>query len=120
MDGGWRKSAKLLDRSSRTADVSRLACILSSALMPTADSRERYSFRGFELDVPAYEMRRDGGPIRLERQPMDLLILLLERRGYGVSSKAAQSSPTSSPSRKAEISRRRRRTLPIGTPESRF
>jgi Tol biopolymer transport system component/DNA-binding winged helix-turn-helix (wHTH) protein len=44
-------------------------------------SRERYSFRGFDLDVSAYELRSNGHPIRLERQPMDLLILLVERRG---------------------------------------
>jgi TolB-like protein/DNA-binding winged helix-turn-helix (wHTH) protein len=53
--------------------------------MSTADFAGKYSFRGFELDVPAYELRRDGSPIRLERQPMDLLILLLERRGQLVS-----------------------------------
>jgi TolB-like protein/DNA-binding winged helix-turn-helix (wHTH) protein len=32
------------------------------------------------LDVAAYTLRRDGRPIRLERQPMDLLIFLIERR----------------------------------------
>ena len=32
-------------------------------------------------DVLAYELRREGNPIRLERQPMDLLMLLVERRG---------------------------------------
>lgn len=40
-----------------------------------------YRFRDFELDVAAYELRRGGRAIRLERQPMDLLILLVERRG---------------------------------------
>jgi TolB-like protein/Flp pilus assembly protein TadD len=44
------------------------------------DSRETYRFRDVELDVPAYELRRSGRPIRLERRPMDLLILLLEHR----------------------------------------
>jgi len=53
--------------------------------MPTADSHERYSFGAFVLDVLAYELRREGSPIRLERQPMDLLILLLQRRGQLVS-----------------------------------
>src|ERR1700752_2587875 len=53
--------------------------------MPTADSPARYSFNGFELDLPAYELRRAAGPIRLERQPMDLLILLVEHRGQLVS-----------------------------------
>jgi len=41
----------------------------------------RLRFGDFELDVPAYELRRDGRPLRLERQPMDLLIMLVERRG---------------------------------------
>ena len=37
------------------------------------------------LDVAGYELRRDGRRVRLERQPMDLLILLLGRRGQLVS-----------------------------------
>jgi TolB-like protein/DNA-binding winged helix-turn-helix (wHTH) protein/Flp pilus assembly protein TadD len=41
----------------------------------------RLRFGDFELDVAAYELRRDGRPVRLERQPMDLLIMLVERRG---------------------------------------
>jgi DNA-binding winged helix-turn-helix (wHTH) protein len=35
----------------------------------------------FELDLRAYELRRDGQAIKLERIPMDLLALLVERRG---------------------------------------
>ena len=50
-----------------------------------ADSGETFRFRDFELDVAAYELRRNGRPIRLERQPMDVLILLVERRGLLVS-----------------------------------
>ena len=49
--------------------------------MSTSHSGQRCSFGGFELDVPAYELRREGRPIRLERQPMELLILLVEHRG---------------------------------------
>ncbi|MBA3639205.1 MAG: winged helix-turn-helix domain-containing protein [Acidobacteria bacterium] len=37
------------------------------------------------LDVAAYELRRNGRRVRLERQPMDLLILLVGRRGRLVS-----------------------------------
>jgi len=37
-------------------------------------------FGDFEIDVQGYELRRKGRPIRLERQPMDLLLLLVERR----------------------------------------
>src|ERR1700730_16828612 len=34
-----------------------------------------------ELDQRAYELRRAGRPLKLERLPMELLLLLLERRG---------------------------------------
>ena len=44
-------------------------------------TREIVRFANFELDTAAYELRRKGRPIRLERQPMDLLILLVTRRG---------------------------------------
>jgi TolB-like protein/DNA-binding winged helix-turn-helix (wHTH) protein/lipoprotein NlpI len=46
---------------------------------------ERLRFGDFELDVAGYELRGGGRPIRLERQPMDLLIMLVERRGQLVS-----------------------------------
>lgn len=42
-------------------------------------------FGDFELDVAAYELRRAGRRVRLERQPMDLLIVLVGRRGLLVS-----------------------------------
>jgi len=35
----------------------------------------------FELDLRAYELRRSGRPLKLERIPMELLILLVRRRG---------------------------------------
>src|ERR1041385_2256520 len=35
----------------------------------------------FELDLGSYELRRAGQPVRLERIPMDLLLLLIERYG---------------------------------------
>lgn len=37
----------------------------------------KYRFLEFELDVDAYELRRNGQRLRLARQPMDLLRLLL-------------------------------------------
>ena len=46
----------------------------------TGSGSKTFSFAGFELDVAAYALRRQGQPIRLERRPMDLLILLVERR----------------------------------------
>src|SRR5688572_21564032 len=42
-------------------------------------------FGDFVLDIPGYELRRNGRRVRLERQPMDLLILLVGRRGQLVS-----------------------------------
>jgi Tol biopolymer transport system component/DNA-binding winged helix-turn-helix (wHTH) protein len=44
------------------------------------DPSETFRFADFELDVPAYGLRRRGVHVKLERQPMDLLILLVERR----------------------------------------
>ena len=48
--------------------------------MTPSSSRETFRFGDFALDVPGYQLLRNGRPIRLERQPMDLLILLVERR----------------------------------------
>lgn len=45
------------------------------------DAGRTLLFRDVELNVSAYELRRRGRRVRLERQPMDLLILLVERRG---------------------------------------
>jgi len=44
-----------------------------------------WQFGDFELDSKAYELRRLGRPVKIERIPMDLLILLVERRGDLVS-----------------------------------
>jgi TolB-like protein/Tfp pilus assembly protein PilF len=47
--------------------------------MSQPDSQPTLRFGEFELDISAYELRRGGLPVHLERQPMDLLILLVER-----------------------------------------
>ena len=44
-----------------------------------------FKFGDLELDVPAYELRRLGRRVKIERIPMDLLILLVERHGDLVS-----------------------------------
>ena len=49
--------------------------------MPDIRARETLRFGEFELNLAAYELLRDGKVVRLERLPMDLLIMLLERRG---------------------------------------
>src|SRR5271167_3406372 len=38
-------------------------------------------FADFELDRDAYELRRKGRVVPLQRIPLDLLLLLVERRG---------------------------------------
>ena len=40
-----------------------------------------FRFGGFVLDVAAYELRRQGRSIRIEPRPMELLRLLVDRRG---------------------------------------
>ena len=49
--------------------------------MQAADSRATFHFGEFELDLAAYTLHRRGRPVRLERRPMDLLILLVQQRG---------------------------------------
>lgn len=39
----------------------------------------------FELDLRAYELRRSGKPLKLERIPMEVLVMLIERHGELVS-----------------------------------
>ena len=38
-------------------------------------------FGGFELDPASFQLRRSGRPLRLERIPLEVLLLLVERRG---------------------------------------
>jgi len=53
--------------------------------MAKVDSSSRFQFGDFELDILAYQLRRSGRPVHLEQHPMDLLILLVERRHQLVS-----------------------------------
>ena len=48
--------------------------------MSSTSSVATYRFGEFEVDVAAYELRREGQRLQLSRQPMDLLLLLLEHR----------------------------------------
>src|SRR6516165_2257999 len=57
---------------------------MKSELIMPATSGQLFRFGEFELDVDAYVLRHAGQPIKLEQQPMDLLILLVERRPYMV------------------------------------
>lgn len=47
--------------------------------------RARYIFGEFELDAATFELQRCGARVRLERIPMELLLLLVSRRGELVS-----------------------------------
>ena len=49
--------------------------------MAETHARETLRFGEFELNLAAYELRRAGRTVRLERLPMNLLVMLLERRG---------------------------------------
>ena len=53
--------------------------------MQSPGPREIFRFGDFELDVAAYELRRNGRAVKLGRQPMDLLILLVTNQGKLVS-----------------------------------
>ncbi len=41
----------------------------------------RYRFGDFDLDLAAFELRRHGEPVKLERRPLDFLVLLLQEPG---------------------------------------
>ena len=44
-----------------------------------------YQFEEFELDLRRYELRRNGQILKLERMPMELLILMVSREGALIS-----------------------------------
>jgi TolB-like protein/DNA-binding winged helix-turn-helix (wHTH) protein/tetratricopeptide (TPR) repeat protein len=49
--------------------------------MPETPRSSPIRFGDFELDVPAYQLRKGGRAVKLERLAMDLLILLVSRTG---------------------------------------
>jgi DNA-binding winged helix-turn-helix (wHTH) protein/TolB-like protein/tetratricopeptide (TPR) repeat protein len=53
--------------------------------MDTTVPSEPLRFGDFALDIVGYELRRHGRTVKIGRQPMDLLILLVERRRQLVS-----------------------------------
>lgn len=42
---------------------------------------QKYRFGDFELDLDGFELRLRGEPIKLERRPLDLLVLLVRQHG---------------------------------------
>lgn len=61
------------------------ACRLSVEASVDRVPGERIQFGPFELDIGAFKLTRAGNPVRLERIPMDLLILVARARGQLVS-----------------------------------
>jgi predicted ATPase/DNA-binding winged helix-turn-helix (wHTH) protein len=57
-----------------------MAWKVSDSHMDTPPRLTTYRFGEFEVDVGAYSLRRGAHRLRLARQPMDVLLLLLERR----------------------------------------
>ncbi len=49
--------------------------------MLAAHSHTTFRFGAFELNLAAYTLHRGGRAVRLERRPMDLLILLVKQQG---------------------------------------
>lgn len=49
--------------------------------MPPSDPLPVYEFSGCRLDCERFELRRNGLALRVERKPMELLILLVSRQG---------------------------------------
>ena len=42
---------------------------------------QKYRFGEFELDLEAFQLRLRGGPVKLERRPLDLLVMLVSQHG---------------------------------------
>ena len=86
MESAFRRSAEDLTR--QVTQQAALVALLEFPDRPTMPDRtpnETFRFGDMDLDMASYELRRGGRLIRLERQPMDLLILLVRRRGQLVS-----------------------------------
>ena len=51
----------------------------------SSQNRRTLRFNGFEVDPRSREVRRNGSRVRLQDQPLEVLLLLVERRGEVVS-----------------------------------
>src|SRR6201987_2123773 len=79
-----RDRLKLIWSFSKAA-ASMVTTRMAPRPMSHPDSHSTFRFGEFELDIVAYELRRGGYPVHLERHTMDLLILLVERHRQLVS-----------------------------------
>ena len=76
IDGGIERISNLC----RWRPEPRMTPWSGDSRMSSTSPGVTYRFGEFEVDVAAYELRREGQRVPLARQPMDLLLLLLERR----------------------------------------
>lgn len=51
----------------------------------TSSSQESFRFGVFDVDVSAHELRKKGSRVKLQKQPFELLLILLDRPGKVVS-----------------------------------
>jgi TolB-like protein/Flp pilus assembly protein TadD len=84
MEGGWRDPVFFLTLYIAERAILSDTCRIVPS-MTISNPGETLRFGDFELDVARYELRGGGRPVRLERQPMDVLIMLVERRSELVS-----------------------------------
>jgi TolB-like protein len=61
--------------------VRKVIKCVNAALRGTSMPPDKIHFGEFTLDIGRYELTRSGKPVRLERIPMDLLILLVREGG---------------------------------------
>lgn len=54
---------------------------MSVPIPAPADPRRVFRFGVFEVDARALELRKQGRPLRIQQQPLNILVLLLERAG---------------------------------------
>src|ERR1700676_4805696 len=78
---------RLAGGGGRAAVHSRIGLRLYTVLVGAVEvatahpGRDGFLFRRFELDVRARELRKDGVRLRLQDQPFEVLVMLLEQPG---------------------------------------
>jgi Tol biopolymer transport system component/DNA-binding winged helix-turn-helix (wHTH) protein len=62
-------------------ETSRLTTVVEEPMASSTSSSPVQRFGGFEVDPRSRELRRKGIHIRMQDQPLEILLLLIERRG---------------------------------------
>src|SRR5262249_40734731 len=77
-----RKPEETLNRDRVRVALGRLACGGLQSCWPGAEmTAARVRFDQFELDAHRYTLSQAGGSVKLERIPLELLLVLVERKG---------------------------------------